>query len=123
LSSAFNIQIVSLDQGIKYLGFFLKPNNYKVNECIWLIQKIEKRNGNWTFRWVSLGSRITLAKVVLQSILVYWLSLFNLPSSILHRIQIIISNFILKGGKKKHRIPPYKMEKYCQAKRLWRMGH
>jgi hypothetical protein len=100
LTSAFNIQIVSLDQGMKYLGFFLKPNNYRVNDWLWLLKKIEKRIGNWTFRWLSLGGRLTLAKSVLQSIPVYWLSLVKLPSSILHRIQLLISNFIWKGGKK-----------------------
>ena len=30
LKVAFNIQFVSIDQGMKYLGFYLKPNNYWV---------------------------------------------------------------------------------------------
>jgi hypothetical protein len=85
---------------MKYLGFFLKPNNYRVVDWNWMIQKIEKRIGNWTFRWLSLGGRLILAKSVLQSLPVYWLSLVKIPSSILHRIQLLISNFIWKGEKK-----------------------
>jgi hypothetical protein len=100
LNAVFNIKIESLDQGMKYLGFFLKPNNYRVNDWMWLLKKIEKRIGNWTFRWLSLGGRLTLATSVLQSIPVYWLSLVKLPTSVLYRIQILISKFIWKGGKK-----------------------
>jgi hypothetical protein len=100
LTSVFNIKIENLDQGMKYLGFFLKPNNYRVNDWLWLLQKIEKRIGNWTFRWLSLGGRLTLANSVLQSIPVYWLSLVKLPTSVIHRIQLMLTKFIWKGGKK-----------------------
>jgi hypothetical protein len=49
LFSVFNIKIETLDQGMKYLGFPLKPNNYRVNDWMWLIKKIDKKIGNWTF--------------------------------------------------------------------------
>jgi hypothetical protein len=49
LNSVFNIKIKNLEKGMKYLGFFLKPNNYRVNDWLWLLKKIEKRIGNWTF--------------------------------------------------------------------------
>jgi hypothetical protein len=62
LKEVFNIQFVSIDQGMKYLGFYLKPNNYRVTDWKWMIQKVEKRIGNWTFRWLSLGGRLILAK-------------------------------------------------------------
>jgi hypothetical protein len=39
-------------------------------------------------------------KFTLQIIPVYWLSLVKLPTSILHRIHLLITNFIWKGGKK-----------------------
>jgi hypothetical protein len=100
LKAIFNIKIVSIDQGMKYLGFNLKPNNYKVNDWMWILKKIEKRIRNWTFRWLSLGGRLTLETSVLQSIPVYWLSLVKFPTSVLNRIQNLISKFIWKGGKK-----------------------
>ena len=61
IHETFNIPFICMDKGMKYLGFFLKPNNYKVKDWLWLLQKIEKRIGNWTFRWLSLGGRLTLA--------------------------------------------------------------
>jgi len=94
LLSKFKIQIESLDQGVKYLGFSLKPNCYRISDWTWIIKKIEKKIGNWTFRWLSLGGRLTLATSVLQSIPNYCLSLAKSLMSILQRSQLLISRFI-----------------------------
>ena len=56
---------------VKYLGYYLKENNHRVADWNMILQKIEKRIGCWSFRWLSLGGRLVLAKAVLQSILVY----------------------------------------------------
>jgi hypothetical protein len=58
----FDIQSAHLDHGMKYLGFFLKPNDYRASDWLWLVQKIEKRIGNWVFHWLSLGGRLVLLK-------------------------------------------------------------
>jgi hypothetical protein len=100
LSTVFNIHFQVFDDGMKYLGYFLKENNYRVADWNWLIKKIEKRIGSWSFRWLSLGGRVVLAKAVLQSILVYWLSLVKIPSTSLHRIKQLITNFIWRGSRK-----------------------
>ena len=46
---------VTLDDGLKYLGFFLKPNNYLKKDWTWLIEKLEKRLLSWSHRWLSRG--------------------------------------------------------------------
>ena len=33
---------VPLEDGLKYLGFYLKPNNYLKKDWVWLIEKLEK---------------------------------------------------------------------------------
>ena len=43
LSSYFNFQCNELDAGVKYLGFFFKPNNYQKCDWMWLFSKIEKK--------------------------------------------------------------------------------
>jgi hypothetical protein len=98
--ATFNIQFSSIYDGMKYLDFYLKPNNYRVSEWKWMVQKIEKRIGNWSFRWLSMGGILILAKSKLQILSVYWLSLVKVPSSILHRIQQLIANFIWRGARK-----------------------
>jgi hypothetical protein len=42
-----------LDEGVKYLGFNLKPDKYKKSDWAWLIQKVESRIDSWVFRTLS----------------------------------------------------------------------
>lgn len=71
-----------LDGGFKYLGYFLKPNSYHVNDWLCLLKKIDSRINVWCNCWLSLGGRLVLLKSVLESILIYWLSLAKVPKSI-----------------------------------------
>jgi len=41
-----------LDDGLKYLGFHLKPNFYTKIDWNWLLAKLEKRLKSWSFRWL-----------------------------------------------------------------------
>jgi hypothetical protein len=93
LEDIFGIPIVHLECGLKYLGFFLKPNDYKVSDWIWLLQKIEKRVGHWSFRWLSLGGRLVLIKYVLQNIPVYWCTLAKVPALIKTKIRQVFRIF------------------------------
>jgi hypothetical protein len=58
-------------EGLKYLGFHLKPNNYLKKDWKWLISKLEKRLSGWSFRWLSRARRLTLTKAVLEAIPFY----------------------------------------------------
>ena len=53
LEENFNFQIRALYEGVKYLGFFLKPNDYRKADWYWLLPKIEKRLNSWIHRWLS----------------------------------------------------------------------
>ena len=46
----FPFNLTKFEDGLKYLGFFLKPVNYKIVDWNWLITKIEKRLNNWCHR-------------------------------------------------------------------------
>jgi hypothetical protein len=35
-------QVLDIDEGLKYLGFLIKPNNYRKIDLHWLIAKLEK---------------------------------------------------------------------------------
>ena len=43
LKELFQYNFNDLSEGFTYLGFFLKPNSYKVEDWHWLISKFEKR--------------------------------------------------------------------------------
>jgi hypothetical protein len=82
-----------LDEGFKYLGFFLKPNSYLKSDWLWLLRKVEKRINSWCNRWLSLGGRFILVKSVLQNIPVFWLSLAKIPRYILDKIRQRVFTF------------------------------
>ena len=52
-TACFPFVRVTLDDGLKYLGFFLKPNNYLKKDWVWLIEKLERRLNYWSHRWLS----------------------------------------------------------------------
>jgi hypothetical protein len=80
--------------GFKYLGYFLKAGIKRVEEWVWLLTKVEKKLKHWSYQWLSLGGRYILCKAVLESHLVYWLSLASIPSSILHKLRKLLYNFL-----------------------------
>ena len=71
----FPYKTCELENRFKYLGYILKPNDYKVHDWHWLLEKFEKRIKKWTCRLLSIGGRLTLIKVVLINIPIYWSSL------------------------------------------------
>ena len=61
----------TLDEGIKYLGFILKPNCYRKEDWNWLLAKLEHRVNIWCNRWLSSAGRLILIKSILDAIPVY----------------------------------------------------
>ena len=53
LATWLPFQIRDLDEGIKYLGFHLKPNDYRKVDWLWLLEKLEKRMKVWSHKWLS----------------------------------------------------------------------
>jgi len=53
----FPMKVDLLDKGFKYLGLYLKPNNYKYVSQLWLFKKIKSRINCWCHRWISQGGR------------------------------------------------------------------
>jgi len=49
----FPFQSLELEEGHKYLGFHLKPNDYRKNDWLWLLAKLEKRLKFWCYKWLS----------------------------------------------------------------------
>jgi hypothetical protein len=60
-----------LSVGFKYLGYYLKAGIQKVEEWVWILTKVEKKINHWSYRWLSLGGRYILFKLVLETLLVY----------------------------------------------------
>lgn len=95
----FPFSILAFEDGLKCLGFRLKPNRYKIVDWTWLVAKIERRLNIWRHRWISRAIRLVLIKFVWEAIPVYCMLLAWISRGILSRIQQLCCRFLWKGNK------------------------
>ena len=48
IRNLFPFEVVHIDNDFKYLGYFLKPNNYLKEDWWQLLKKVEKRISHWS---------------------------------------------------------------------------
>lgn len=101
LPELFPFEVLALDMGLKYLGYYLKPNNYLLEGWTWILKKVENIIGNWCNRWLSLGGTLILVKVVLENLPIYWLSIAKIPKLVLERIIKLMFSFLWMDNRKK----------------------
>eukprot|EP00253_Pinus_taeda_P026324 PITA_26324 len=111
-----NFEIKSMEDAFKYLGFFLKPDNYRIKDWKWILVKIESKLKHWSFKWLSKEGRLVLIKSVLMAILVYWASLTWVPKGILSSIDKLCSRFLWAGSKTKKVTPWIAWDKVARPK-------
>eukprot|EP00253_Pinus_taeda_P033161 PITA_33161 len=90
----FPYEMCNMVSPFKYLGFWLKPNDYRKEEWSWIIAKIEARIRHWSFKWLSRAGRLTLIKSVLLAIPVYWAALTWVPKGVLEKLRRICCRFL-----------------------------
>ena len=64
----------------------LKPNCNRIVDWNSMLNKVDARIGNWCNRWLTLGGRLILIKSVMESLIVYWISLDSIPNGIFDKI-------------------------------------
>jgi N-acetylneuraminic acid mutarotase len=77
-SPDFSYKLWALDQGVNYLGFNLKPNDYKFVDWLWLFKRIKAKISYQCHRWLSRGGKLVLMKSELVNIIAYWLSIAHI---------------------------------------------
>ena len=112
----FPFQVQDLGHGFKYLGYYLKPNNYRNEDWWWLLRKMEKRIGQWCNKWLTLGGILFLLKSVLENILVFWLSMAKIPTYIFNRIGTKFFSLLWYGQKDKERFHLVRWERLACPK-------
>ena len=94
----FPFNSLNLSDGIKYLGFRLKPLGYRISDWTWLIAKVQKRLLVWYHKYLSRARRLVFIKVVIEATPVYWMALAWILKGILNRLQSICCRFLWKGS-------------------------
>ena len=110
LTNFFPVPVTDLLEGIKYLNFHLKPNDYIKSDWKWLIGKLEKRLLMWSNKWISREGRLTLVKSILEAIPIYWMSIAWIPKGNLEKLCRICFTFLWQGKKENPSRPWVKWE-------------
>ncbi|XP_071740119.1 uncharacterized protein [Rutidosis leptorrhynchoides] len=93
-----------------YLGL---PVGGKMNKSIsWnpVLDKFMKRLSDWRARSMSIGGRLTLVKSVLNSLPLYYFSLFRAPQCVLKKLECIRRSFFWGGSGNKVKLLGFKSE-------------
>ena len=99
----FPARVDSLEHGLKYLGYYIKANNYHTRDWQWLLGKLEHKINHWCNRYLSLGGRLTLLSYVLSAIPVYWFSLAQVPVAVTEALRKKMINFLWGQTKQVHK--------------------
>lgn len=83
---------------------------------------MENRTTNWCSGLLSLGSRLTLVKSILEATAVYWHSLAYIPMGILEKIKKRCFQFLWKGGKNIGGLPLVKWKRLAKPKAMGGWG-
>ncbi|XP_049391971.1 uncharacterized protein LOC125856458 [Solanum stenotomum] len=87
------------DLPIIYLGMPLNANHKAVNIWDGIIEKSQKRLALWKSQYLSLGGRVVLINVVLDSLPTYVMCLFPIPSEVVKILDKLRRDFLWQGSK------------------------
>jgi len=94
IHALFPTQLGTFENGLKYLGYYIKANNYLTSDWHWMLRRVDLRIRSWCNRFLSLGGRLTLLSSVLLTIPVYWFTLAQLPVAISEALRKLMVNFL-----------------------------
>lgn len=78
---------------LSYLGCVLFNGRKKVDYFSNILAKFKRKLASWKFKPLSQGRKIILVRHVLQCLLLYNMVDFDLPKSVLNRLEKICCNF------------------------------
>ncbi|KAE8709200.1 hypothetical protein F3Y22_tig00110332pilonHSYRG01083 [Hibiscus syriacus] len=106
----------------EYLGLPLgaKRNSFSLWEPV--IQKFYNNLAGWKAKSLSFAGRAVLVKSVLCSIPIHYLSIFQIPISVLNKLNSIMASFLWGGSSDKKNIHWIKWDLVCKPKKLGGLG-
>ena len=83
---------------VKYIGVPLIIKILSVKDCGSLLDKIKTKVKNWKNKCLSYAGRLQLIAAVLESINVYWATVFLIPKTIINEINKLLKCFLWNQG-------------------------
>ncbi|KAK1361049.1 hypothetical protein POM88_045523 [Heracleum sosnowskyi] len=112
---------------MKYLGVPIGVSHKK--KVFWkpLIQKMDQKLASWKAQSLNEAGRLTLLKSVVESLPVYWLSIFKLPKGISKHMERLRRDFYWShykttGSQNKKKMHLVAWEKICSPKKAGGLG-
>nr|GEV60414.1 RNA-directed DNA polymerase, eukaryota, reverse transcriptase zinc-binding domain protein [Tanacetum cinerariifolium] len=91
--AASKLGCLILNTPFLYLGTKVGGSMSRVQEWKEVVDKVLSRLSKWKMKALSIGRRLTLLKSVLGSMPIFHMSIFRVPSSVLHTLESIRSHF------------------------------
>nr|GFB87681.1 RNA-directed DNA polymerase, eukaryota, reverse transcriptase zinc-binding domain protein [Tanacetum cinerariifolium] len=91
--AASTLGCLTLNTPFYYLGYKVGGSISRVQAWKEVIDKVKSRLSKWKMKALSIGGRLTSLKSVLGSIPIFHMSIFRVPSSVLHTLKSIRSQF------------------------------
>jgi hypothetical protein len=111
------VQLLNFNLGnipFNYLGvpiFRGKPRSFHLQP---IPDKIKLKLSAWKASLLSIAGRVQLVKAVIQSMLIYSISLYSWPAALLKDIEKCIRNFIWSGDIDKRKLVTVSWKKICR---------
>ena len=105
-----------------YLGILIGANPRGSELWDPIVKKCERKLAKWKQKFLSFRGRVTLIKVVLNSISIYFFSFFRVPKSILDKLVWLQRRFLWGGGVEHKQIAWVKWESVCLPKQKGGIG-
>ncbi|GKE24074.1 RNA-directed DNA polymerase, eukaryota, reverse transcriptase zinc-binding domain protein, partial [Tanacetum coccineum] len=90
---AAKLGCLTLKSPFSYLGTKVGGSMSRVEAWKEVVEKVQSKLSKWKMKALSIGGRLTLLKSVLGSIPTFHMSIFRVPSSVLHTLESIRCHF------------------------------
>ncbi|MFS7899786.1 putative RNA-directed DNA polymerase [Helianthus anomalus] len=114
----FNVGVLP----VRYLGVPLISTRLYHKDCLPLIDKVKNKIHNWKNKSLSFAGRLQLISSVLNSLQVYWSSVFILPTSVSKEIEKLFRGFLWCHGEMKRGKAKVKWKDVCTPMRHGGLG-
>ncbi|KAM0052219.1 putative RNA-directed DNA polymerase [Helianthus debilis subsp. tardiflorus] len=106
----------------KYLGIPLGANMNRIRNWDPIFSIVKSRLASWKAKTLSIGGRLVLIKAVLESLPIYFLSIFKAPVKVINSLESIIRNFLWGGSEDIKKLHWVAWEKVTLPKRYGGLG-
>ncbi|XP_019433997.1 PREDICTED: uncharacterized protein LOC109340726 [Lupinus angustifolius] len=100
----------------KFLGILVGANPMRIATWSPVIESFKKRLSSWQHNLISFGGRVTLIKLVFNSLSIYFFSFFKAPVAVILELEKIQRRFLWGRGEDRRGVHWVSWSKVCRSK-------